>query len=405
MATIIDLQEAIAGILASDLTAYIRSICQDFDLSPPKYSPDGLEKSYSARVAYVLSIIADKDESFCRNLANRVLGKYPSNQLKALINLPLEPLPNKITTTTRLQLIEEFSDQNMGVFGRCEPIEFLKRIWPIETMPAIDSRHETAVGDIETHFLQFKDWNLRYLLKNYFRFLTLPDDVVIHFIEQTVHPDVRKLSEQNSFALLINQYLNHDGLQLSLESGKQSFPTYSVQPLDKSNELSLGFEKQKPELAHINNIEDLLRQIINGIPKAMRPLRDRHKGHPALTFDNEYDVQTLFHALLHPWVIDIRAEELTPSYAGSSARIDFVLPAYGIVLEFKYVRDKTHAKMVGKELTIDIAYYQKHPNCTQLWAVIYDPHKLIDNPGGLKSDIEGEYRRNSQTLRVYLHIL
>lgn len=134
--------------------------------------------------------------------------------------------------------------------------------------------------------------------------------------------------------------------------------------------------------------ERLLEYIINGLPRAMFPLKHRREGLPHLEFDNEYDVQSLLHALLGPWIKDIRAEEYTPSYAGSSTRIDFLLPKYNIVCEVKFIRSKHHGTKIGNELILDVAHYKTHPSCKQLWIVIYDPNNCIPNPGGLISDLE-----------------
>lgn len=130
--------------------------------------------------------------------------------------------------------------------------------------------------------------------------------------------------------------------------------------------------------------------LLRGLPRAMHPLSYRRKGIQPLSFDSEWDVQYLLHALLRPWVADIRPEEFTPSYAGSNTRMDFLLPKYSLVLELKYARDRAHGKEIGDELIIDIEHYRRHPNCENLWCVIYDPKNIIANPEGLKTDIEGE---------------
>ncbi|MEJ5311415.1 MAG: hypothetical protein WHX52_16765 [Anaerolineae bacterium] len=151
-----------------------------------------------------------------------------------------------------------------------------------------------------------------------------------------------------------------------------------------------------------DNIEKLLSILILGLPRAMYPLRNRRKDAPcSIQFNNEYDVQDLLHTLLQPWIRDIRPEEYTPSYAGSSTRIDFVLAEHNIVVEVKYVRDQTHAKKIGDELIIDIARYRTHPQCKQLWIVVYDSSRLIKNPDGLKLDLE----KHSESIRVRTYIL
>ncbi len=154
-----------------------------------------------------------------------------------------------------------------------------------------------------------------------------------------------------------------------------------------------------------SNVEELLEIIIKGLRRAMHPLTHRRKGAQSLAFANEYDVQDLLHALLRPWIIDIRAEEFTPSYAGSSTRMDFLLPAHRLIIETKIVRDRSHAKKVGDELIIDIDHYRKHPDCQRLWCVIYDPDQLITNAGGLKIDLEGSRVIRDQTVDVRLFIL
>jgi len=149
-----------------------------------------------------------------------------------------------------------------------------------------------------------------------------------------------------------------------------------------------------------SNVEDLLMVLLRGLRRAMHPLTHRRKGAQQLTFSNEYDVQDMLHALLLPWVSDIRPEEFTPSYAGSSTRMDFLLPAHGLVIELKFVRDRTHAKRIGDELIIDIEHYRVHPQCKTLWCVVYDPDNLLTNAEGLRTDLEGKRSREDGELIV-----
>lgn len=152
-------------------------------------------------------------------------------------------------------------------------------------------------------------------------------------------------------------------------------------------------------------VEELLEIVVKGLRRAMHPLTHRRKGVQPLSFGNEYDVQDLLHALLRPWISDIRPEEFTPSYAGSSTRMDFLLPTHGLVIETKIVRDRAHAKKVGDELIIDIEHYRKHPNCKSLWCVIYDPDQLITNAPGLRADLEGPRTSKEGEVRVRVFVL
>jgi hypothetical protein len=152
-------------------------------------------------------------------------------------------------------------------------------------------------------------------------------------------------------------------------------------------------------------VEELLEVLVRGLRRAMHPLTHRRKGIQPLAFANEYDVQDLLHAMLRPWISDIRPEEFTPSSAGSSTRMDFLLPTYALVIETKIVRDRSHAKRIGDELIIDIEHYRRHPRCGRLWCVIYDPDHLITNAKGVKYDLEGPRKSRDGEVVVKVFIL
>ena len=153
------------------------------------------------------------------------------------------------------------------------------------------------------------------------------------------------------------------------------------------------------------SVDELLLVLLKGLRRAMHPLTHRRKGAVALSFSTEYDIQDLLHALLRPWVADIRPEEFTPSYAGSSTRMDFLLPAHKLVLELKIVRDGNHAKKIGDELIIDIDHYRRHPDCDTLWCVVFDPEHLLQNAEGLTKDLEGSRTTKDGTINVKLLVL
>ncbi len=152
------------------------------------------------------------------------------------------------------------------------------------------------------------------------------------------------------------------------------------------------------EVCKPKSIDELLNVLVMGLPRAMYPLQHRRKNSEHLSFSSEYDIQDLLHALLRPWVFDVRPEEFTPSYAGSNTRMDFLLPDHSLVIETKLIRDKAHGKKVGDELIIDIDHYRVHPKCLSLLCVIYDPNNFIQNVGGLTHDLEGKSENEKGTV-------
>lgn len=106
-----------------------------------------------------------------------------------------------------------------------------------------------------------------------------------------------------------------------------------------------------------------------------RQLRHRREGRPTLEIRDEYDVQDLLHSLLRLHFDDIRPEEWTPSYAGGSARMDFLLKAEEIVVEAKMARPGRDDRRISEELIVDAARYKEHPGCKVFVCLIYDPER------------------------------
>jgi REase_DpnII-MboI len=120
-----------------------------------------------------------------------------------------------------------------------------------------------------------------------------------------------------------------------------------------------------------------------------RQLRDRHHARGTLRVADEYDVQDLMHALLNLHFDDVRAEEVTPSLAGKSARMDFLLKPEGLVLETKMTRRNLGQKEVADELIVDMKRYRSHPGLRTLVCFVYDPGGFCRSPAALENDLTG----------------
>ena len=111
-----------------------------------------------------------------------------------------------------------------------------------------------------------------------------------------------------------------------------------------------------------------IERIAERLPIVIRSLRDRREDRNTLDVRDEYDLQDLMRSLLAIHFDDVRSEEWTPSYAGSSARMDFLLLEVDAVVETKMTRKGLNAKKLGDELVIDIAHYENAPKM---------PHALL----------------------------
>jgi hypothetical protein len=155
----------------------------------------------------------------------------------------------------------------------------------------------------------------------------------------------------------------------------------------------------KDEVTKLNPLASV-EIICSRIALVVHQLKERYDDRQPLDIEDEYDLQDLIHALLHLFFDDVRSEEYTPSYAGKSTRMDFLLKNESIVIETKMTRKGLGAKEVGEHLVIDIAYYKEHPSCKTLFCLVYDPEHFIDNPRGLEDDLSK--KRDGLEVKVFV---
>jgi len=136
-----------------------------------------------------------------------------------------------------------------------------------------------------------------------------------------------------------------------------------------------------------NTSSDALYTIAGRFHRVAQQIRKRHKNRDTLDVNDEYDVQDLMHALLKVSYNLIVPEDYSPEYAGSSSRVDFILPEIGTGVEVKMTRKGLSDKKLGEELIIDIARYNKHPDVKTLFCFVYDPSGYLRNPDKIEADL------------------
>lgn len=141
---------------------------------------------------------------------------------------------------------------------------------------------------------------------------------------------------------------------------------------------------------------NIVERLATNFPRFVSQLAKRQRGRDSISISDEYDLQDLFVALLKLFFDDVRPEEWTPSYAGKSTKMDFLLKSQQIIVELKKTRTGLNEKKVGEELIIDIAHYAKHQDCRAIVCFVYDPDRLITNPVGLENDLS----RSENTIYV-----
>lgn len=144
---------------------------------------------------------------------------------------------SNISDITRGDIIDLLLiDDNRPFHGKMDLLDFLPRIWPLETMPSTDSRFETALQDIWQHMVNNYDWTNDYLLKTYLELSTCSDEMFLRFLEQCVHPRVIRDREYvGNLVERINALLQPDGFIMAPTDDISGWPVYTSVPYIPGN--------------------------------------------------------------------------------------------------------------------------------------------------------------------------
>lgn len=126
-------------------------------------------------------------------------------------------MPNKITQITRRNIFDFIQVEGFWWAGRLEEIDFLSRIFDIESMESHDNRFPNAVGDIWQHRINNpNDWEDNWIYSDpRFNLLGCDDSIFLNFLCEMIHPLVRTNSSHVSKLLQIfNDNLKEDSFEL-----------------------------------------------------------------------------------------------------------------------------------------------------------------------------------------------
>ena len=174
------------------------------------------------------------------------------------------PSKMKITELTRTDIVDALLlDKEQTFHGKLDMISFLKRVWPLESMPSQDSRFENAEGDIWQHTVNNYDYDESELLYRRLRINEVPDRQFVRFLETCMSPVVARDPKRiEELAALFNTYLRNDGF-VAQPSGQVSGRTiYKVVSLSgaglgEAYEVVLSFAGEERE--YVENVADILK--------------------------------------------------------------------------------------------------------------------------------------------------
>lgn len=140
-----------------------------------------------------------------------------------------EPLEKEVTMEVK-----------MPFCGRLSEIDFLSRLYDLDSMPSTDSRFKNASGDIWQHTVNNDDWEPYWFFSDRrFKLTNGDDQPLLNFISKMLHPAVRiESSEWKLYLEKFNEILRPDGYELFESthiSGREVFLAKEIDHIEIQN--------------------------------------------------------------------------------------------------------------------------------------------------------------------------
>ena len=120
-----------------------------------------------------------------------------------------------IREKTRRNILDELKIARVSWSGRLPELDFLSRIYDLESLHSTDHRFPDAYSDIWQHRINNYDWEDDWVYyDSRFDLMGGSDESFLAFICEMVHPVVRDQAESKELVGVFNEYLIHDGYQI-----------------------------------------------------------------------------------------------------------------------------------------------------------------------------------------------
>ena len=101
-------------------------------------------------------------------------------------------MSQNITRNTRLNIFQTLKRDQIDLFGELNDVDFLTRIYDLDAIASTDRRFPSSLGDINLHRVYNHDWEDYWILEDErFNLLSCPDETLLKFLCETIHPVVR----------------------------------------------------------------------------------------------------------------------------------------------------------------------------------------------------------------------
>ncbi len=170
-------------------------------------------------------------------------------------------MTRKITQITRKNIFDSIQVENIYWAGRLSEVDFLGRMFDLNSLESTDYRFENAAGDIWQHRINNpSDWEDNWIFTDQrFNLMNCDDSVFLNFLCEMIHPIVRAdSSEVIRLLQIFNENLKEDNFEIVEKTKLSGKPIYIGRQKIAVND---SITKKGNDLKQILNAEYVTQQI------------------------------------------------------------------------------------------------------------------------------------------------
>lgn len=138
-----------------------------------------------------------------------------------------------LSRQARINILDGLRLEKVSWYGALDDVEFLSRLYELQSLPSHDSRYKDAAGDIWQHRHNNEDWEDDWVFSDSrFNLIDGPTDRFLRFLCEVVHPVVRpNRDEAIKLVAHFNDQLRRAGWELFEEERIGGRPRFSYREL------------------------------------------------------------------------------------------------------------------------------------------------------------------------------
>ena len=207
------------------------------------------------------------------NRIGPIIEQFSTDWFKVSVTPRVAPQPewreqnDDLSAAIRRNIVDGLKIDNIRWYGRIDEVEFLNRLFDLETLPSHDNRFQNASGDVWQHRYNNDDWEDDWIYKDArFNILNGPTEMFLRFLCEIVHPVVRP--DRNEALKLVGEFndqLQRVGWYLVEEEKIAGRPRYVPRRIQMTDNRSVSRARAVADALDASRMQKEIERLENAI--------------------------------------------------------------------------------------------------------------------------------------------